>query len=128
MVDEKKLKVSYELLEGQMHDRLKREITILEERLKPKIKKRLKESTIQSKLLGKVDSEDFKKQVERLDNVVQVLQDKVEYRLPAMDYEFKRTLKVKADKVWVEELQTKKADIAIIDQLIERMNKFEELL
>jgi hypothetical protein len=45
-----------------------------------------------------------------------------------MDYEFKRTLKVKADRAWVEELQTKKADIAIIDQLIERMNKFEELL
>jgi len=61
MVDEKKLKVSYELLESQMHERLKREINILEERLKPKIKKRLKESTLSSKLLSKVDSEDFKK-------------------------------------------------------------------
>jgi len=45
-----------------------------------------------------------------------------------MDYEFKRTLKVKADKVWVEELQAKKADVSMIEQLIERMNKFEELL
>lgn len=98
-----------------MHDRLKREITILEEKLKPKIKKRLKEKSLQQKLLHKVNSEDFHKQVERLDNVVQVLQDKVEYRLPAMDYEFKRTLKVKADRAWVEELQTKKADISIID-------------
>ena len=32
-----------------------------------------------------------------------------------MDYEFKRTLKVKADRTWVEELQSKKADVAIID-------------
>ena len=46
LVDEKKLKVSYELLESQMHDRLKREITIMEEKLKPKIKKRLKEKTL----------------------------------------------------------------------------------
>jgi len=53
-----------------MHERLKREVTILEERLRPKIKKRLKESTVATKLLGKVNSEDFNKQVERLDNVV----------------------------------------------------------
>ena len=106
MVDEKKLKVSYELLEAQMHDRLKKEVNSLEDRLKPKIKKRLKEEVLTSRLLGKVDSHDFKKHVERLDNSMQVLGDKVEYRLPAMDYEFKRSLTVKADRVWVEGLQS----------------------
>lgn len=103
MVDEKKLMISYELLESQMHERLKREIIILEERLKPKIKKRLKEKDLTSKLLGKINSEEFDKQVERIDNTMSVLGDKVDYRLPAMDYEFKRNLKVKADSRWVEQ-------------------------
>ena len=57
-----------------------------------------------------------------------MLQDKVEYRLPAMDYEFKRSLKIKAERSWVEELLKGKADTSMIDSLIERMNKFEELL
>ena len=41
---------------------------------------------------------------------MQVLGDKVDYRLPAMDYEFKRTLKVKADTQWVEEQLKTKVD------------------
>ena len=37
------------------------------------------------------------KQIERIDNVVSIFGDKIEYRLPAMEFEFNRALQSKAE-------------------------------
>ena len=41
-----------------------------------------------SKLTSKVDTIEFNKQLERIDNNVTIFSDKVEYRLPAMEKQF----------------------------------------
>ena len=40
---------------------------------------------LDAKLTGKVNQIEFQKQLERIDNNVQVFSDKVEYKLPAME-------------------------------------------
>jgi len=55
-----------------------------------------------------------------------VLGDKVDYKLPAMDYEFKRSLVNKADLSVVESLMEKKVDKEFVERLIERINGIEE--
>lgn len=57
---------------------------------------------------------------------MQVLGDKVDYKLPAMDYEFKRSLVNKADLSVVESLMEKKVDKEFVERLIERINGIEE--
>jgi len=82
----------------------------MEERLKPKIKKRLKISKYEEYLKGKVNYYEFKKQIDRVDNIVSVIQDKVDYRIPAMELEFNRELNKKANVDEVDEEMEKKAD------------------
>ena len=65
---------------------------MLEDRLIPKIKKRMKEEDLGKKLIGKVNQIEFHKMQERMDNNINSLADRVDYRLPAMEYEFKRDL------------------------------------
>ena len=97
MVDDDKLKISVELLERSVHDRIKREIEILTTSMTLKIKKRLKMKDIISKFGTKVDSVEFNKQLERINNNVTVFSDKVEFRLPAMELDFNRRIGNKAD-------------------------------
>jgi len=59
MVDSDKLRITFELLETQMQDRIKREIQILDDRFRPKFKKRLKMKDLDSKLTGKVNQIEF---------------------------------------------------------------------
>ena len=47
--------------------------------------------------MGKVNHDEFMKQIERVDNTVYVLDDKINNRIPAMEYEFQRSIKNKAD-------------------------------
>lgn len=47
--------------------------------------------------MGKVNTDEFMKQIERVDNTVYVLDDKINNRIPAMEYEFHRAIKNKAD-------------------------------
>ena len=103
MVDEDKLKITAELLENQMYDKIKREIQGLSDLLSSKIKKRLKMKHLDEKLSSKVNIHEFMKQVERIDNNVTVFGDKVEYRLPAIEYEFSRQLQGKAEMKVVQE-------------------------
>ena len=69
-----------------------------EEKLKQKIKKRLKIDGYKEYLKHKVGTEEFYKQIQRIDNMIQVIDDTVTHRLPALEYEFNRDLKRKADK------------------------------
>lgn len=61
MVDETKLKITSELLETQLHDKIKRELQNLNDQLKPKIKKRLKMKHVDEKLNSKVNINEFMK-------------------------------------------------------------------
>ena len=97
MVDEDKLKITAELLENSMYDKIKREIQGLSDQMRSKIKKRLKMKHMEDKLNSKVNIHEFMKQIERIDNNVTVFGDKVEYRLPAIEYEFSRQLQGKAE-------------------------------
>lgn len=65
--------------------------------MRSKIKKRLKMKDVDEKLNSKVNIHEFMKQVERIDNNVTVFGDKVDYRLPAIEYEFSRQLNGKAE-------------------------------
>jgi hypothetical protein len=115
MVDEDKLKITAELLENQMYDKIKREIQGLNDNLKRKIKKRLKMKHVDEKLNQKVNMQEFMKQVERIDNNVTVFGDKVEYRLPAMEYEFNRAIQSKAEISAVQEALDQKVDKTFVD-------------
>ena len=59
MVDTDKLKVTFELLETQVQDRIKREVQLLDDRFRPKFKKRLKMKDLDAKLTGKVNQIEF---------------------------------------------------------------------
>jgi hypothetical protein len=47
--------------------------------IKPKIKKRIKEKDVDRKIIGKVNKIEFLKHIERLDDNVRILGDKVDY-------------------------------------------------
>mmetsp|Transcript_19146 Transcript_19146/g.29334 ORF Transcript_19146/g.29334 Transcript_19146/m.29334 type:complete len:177 (+) Transcript_19146:219-749(+) len=115
-----------ELLEDQVNQKVKRELELLEDRIRPKIKKRIKMKHMEPRLLQKVNLIDFKKQIDRFDNTLQVVEDKVDYKLPAMDYEFTRAMKNKAEMPEVEEKLETKADKEAIEQLTQRLNTLEE--
>tara|TARA_B110000285_G_C14924384_1_gene514228 strand:- start:408 stop:860 length:453 start_codon:yes stop_codon:yes gene_type:complete len=126
MVDDDKLKISVELLERSVHDRIKREIEILTTSMTLKIKKRLKMKDIISKFSTKVDSVEFNKQLERINNNVTVFSDKVEFRLPAMELDFNRRISNKADIESVNKALNTKVDKEFLDTIFERMNGMEE--
>lgn len=98
------------------------------EKLKQKIKKRLKTAEYKDYLTHKVGTEEFYKQIERIDNLIQVLDDTVTHRLPALEYEFNRDLKTKADKEEMKTALAGKVNNEIADKLIDRLNNQEESL
>lgn len=87
----------------------------------------MKYHEIDEKMKGKVGMIEFMKQIERIDNGVQVFTDSVEYKLPALKYELERDLKNKADMNFVTSKLENKVDKEFMDQLIERINKIEEM-
>jgi hypothetical protein len=70
---------------------------------------------------------EFNKTVQRLDDKIQLLGDRVDYKLPSMEYEFERALKNKAELEMVEKLVDTKVDKTFVDSLIDRINKIEEM-
>ena len=87
----------------------------------------MKYHEIDEKLKGKVGMIEFMKQIERIDNGVQVFTDSVEYKLPALKYELERDLKNKADMNYVESKLSTKVDHEHMEKLIDRINKIEEM-
>ena len=98
MVTEESLKVALELINNEFGLLLDRRLTVAVEALKPKIKKRVKLSEYKDYIKSKVSGEEFQKQIERLDSQIQIMEDKLDFRLPALEYNFTRDLKKKADK------------------------------
>jgi hypothetical protein len=127
LVNDDKLSITVELMEATMDERLKRDLEKLHDRLKPSIKKRIKMKHIESKLLTKTNVVEFNKTVQRLDDKIQLLGDRVDYKLPSMEYEFERALKNKAELEMVEKLVDTKVDKTFVDSLIDRINKIEEM-
>ena len=78
-------------------------------------------------MIEKVGRQEFLKHIERIDRFVQIMHDKVEYQLPAFKYEYQREMKTKADIESVNKLLDQKVEKEFIDQLIERINKIEEM-
>lgn len=115
LVHDTKLKITVELLENTFDERMKRELEKLHDRMKPKIKKRVKMKQIESKLLTKTNLHIFNKEVSRLDDKLQLLQDTVDHKLPAMEYKFERELNNKASAADVESLTETKADKEFVD-------------
>ena len=83
--------------------------------IKPKIKKRIKEKDVDKKIIGKVNKIEFLKHIERLDDNVRILGDKVDYQLPALKYEVYRDMKNKADMETVIGLVDSKVEKEFID-------------
>jgi hypothetical protein len=98
-----------------MYDKIKREIQGLRDQIGYKIKKRLKMKHVEEKLSVKVNTQEFMKQIERLDNNITVFSDKVEFRLPAMEYEFHRAIQNKAEISAVQEALDQKVDKTFVD-------------
>ena len=86
LINQTTLNITTEMLEEQTDEKVAKEIQKLEDRLRPKLKKRIKMTDIDSKLLNKVNMIDFMKQIERIDNTVQVFADKVDHKLPAIEF------------------------------------------
>jgi len=86
LVTEEHLKIAMELQESEFHHFMDRKFNVLLEAIKPKIKKRVKISEYKGYLTSKVSVEEFNKQITRIDNLVSIIEDKVDFRLPALEY------------------------------------------
>ena len=108
MVNDEKLKITVELLEDQIKERLQRDLTILQDKVRQKVKKRLKKEEIKEFIRQKVDRNEYKKNTDRIEGVVQVLNDRVDNELPAFKIDILNALKSKAEKSEVlTQLETK---------------------
>ena len=114
-------------MESDFERRLKSGLEILSETLKPKIKKRLKSKHVEGMLVQKTNEAEFRKQIERLDNSLQIVQDVVDHKLPSLKYEIERELKNKADIVKFQAALDTKVDKDVIEKIIERINRMEEV-
>ena len=128
MVTEEKLRITAELLEAQTEEAIRRGSEGTINLLKPKIKKRIKFKTIENKFREKVGLQEFKQESQRLDNKIMLIQDRVDYKLPAIEFELSKALLNKADKDATEKMLGNKIDKEAFDTLVERLNKIEETL
>ena len=126
LITEEALKVALELQESEFHHLVNRKLGVMLEAIKPKIKKRVKITEYKGYLTSKVGVEEFNKQIQRIDNLVAIIEDKVDFRLPALEYQFTRDLKKKADKEEVITELGKKVDGDLFEALVARANKMEE--
>lgn len=128
LIDDEKLKISMELLEEDMDRRMKGALEQYLNQLKPKIKKRLKIKDLDAKLSSKVNFNEFMKQIERMDNSIQVVQNVIEHKIPAFRYEIETQLKYKPTMDQVNQALEKKADKEVVDKLLDRINQFDETI
>ena len=128
LVNDEKLKITVELLEDQIKERMTRDLGILEDRVKQKVKKRLKKDEIVAFIRQKVDRAEYKKNTDRIEGVVQVLNDRVDNELPAFKIDILNALKAKADRDEVKQQMEVKADKEMVDSLVERLNHMQESL
>jgi len=63
-----------------------------------------------------------------MDEDMTIILDKINFKMPALEYNFDRALKNKAEVAEVEKLLENKADRAAIESIIERVNKLEEAM
>ena len=77
---------------------------------------------------NKVDVPIFKKQVERLDKQLTILEVATEVKLPAIENSMKQELSKRAKQDWVEEMLELKVDKDMLTDFNERLIKNEELI
>ena len=111
-----------------MRERQSKDLQVIIDSIKHKFKKRIKLKDVEVRMTEKVGRQEFLKHIERIDRFVQIMHDKVDYSLPAFKFEYQRDLKTKADIESVNKLLDQKVDKEFTDQLIERLNKIEEML
>jgi hypothetical protein len=116
-----------ELLEEDMDRRMKASVEQFILNIKPKIKKRLKITDLDKKLIAKVNHNEFMKQIERMDNSIQIVTNVIEHKIPAFRFEIERELINKASMDQVNKVLETKADKDLLDKLLDRMNKMEEI-
>ena len=126
MVNDEKLKITVELLEDQIKERLQRDLTILQDKVRQKVKKRLKKEEIKEFIRQKVDRNEYKKNTDRIEGVVQVLNDRVDNELPAFKIDILNALKSKAEKSEVLTQLETKVDKELVSGLVDRVNIMEE--
>ena len=128
LVTEEQLKIAIELLSNEFSHTLGIKLDTTTEKLKQKIKKRLKTQEYKEYIKHKVNTEEFYKQIERIDNMIQIIDDTVTHRLPALEYEFNRDLKRKADIDDMTVQLGSKVEYLNFDKLVARVNSNEEQL
>ena len=128
LIDDEKLKISMELLEEDMDRRMKGALEQYVNQLKPKIKKRLKITDLDAKLSSKVNFNEFMKQIERMDNSIQVVQNVIEHKIPAFRYEIETQLAYKPTMDQVNKELEKKADKEVVDKMLDRLNQFDDTM
>ena len=129
LVDEQKLKIAMELLESQLDYRVSTALSSVEQRILPKVKKRLKMKQLKQLFLEKMGRADAMAQIERLDVKIDQMDNKFEYGMPpAMLQRLENFNKQKADKEEVGEILKSKVDQTAFESLIDRLNRVEELI
>lgn len=98
MVTDDKLRVHIELLEQEIKEETRHQNQSIVEKLMPKIKKRIKLKHIQDKFRDKVSLQEFRQAVSSLNDKIAVMSDKVELKLPAIEYNFNQKLKNTVEK------------------------------
>ena len=126
LVSEDKLKVNFELLQQEIHERLGKELQSVKDVLKPKIKKRLKIVDLENKIKDKLHIQEFHRHMERINNQMRMVEDQVEIKFPALQYQFNRDLGTKASITFVEESLEKKVEREEFDLILKRLDDIEE--
>lgn len=98
MVSETKFKIALELMEKEVREETIQQNRRIEEKLIPKIKKRLKFVDLADKFKEKVSLMEFKQTVSNLNDKISYLTDKVGTELPAIQYDVKTKIANTIDK------------------------------
>jgi hypothetical protein len=108
-------------------ERFKHNIIKTEELIRQAMQDCLTEDALEHQMKKKVDRVDYQKQLQAVSDHLDFIDAKVETRIPAMQNELRSGLKQKVNVDDMDVALDKKADKDMLSQVIDRLNKMEEV-
>ena len=124
-VSQEHLKITTELFDSKMEERLKRGMMQLEVTFNQKLKSMITMKELDERFVMKVGVPEFQKTVEQINNQLAILQDDVDTKLPAMALEVRKALDSKYTNEAVDKLLAEKASHESIKEFEKRIHDLE---
>lgn len=125
LVSQEHLKITTELFDSKMEERLKRGMMQLEVTFNQKLKSMITMKELDERFVMKVGVPEFQKTVEQFNNQLAILQDDVDTKLPAMALEVRKALDSKYSNEQVDKLLAEKASVESIKEFEKRIHDLE---